>query len=343
MTTSKFASRPGSRSNASCTVARTLCRDDSQPPALRPQPRQYLDDLPERFELLVERLVVAAVCRDEVVDAIRIERPHLRRQPGPADGGREHLFRECRARARSSRRASSRRGSSAPSRSACRRDRTGRRESAPPDRMQRLVLDAHEVEAPGWRSRPCLRPRRDPPAAARCRPGCRSSIVPTSVRTIWRRNESAVISKSRCSPRSCQDAESTVRRKTSCWVSVGVNARKSCSPTQEVGGGGERVEIDPAGVPPASANLERRPLPPTVDAIAIAARAGGVPRMEVGRSLLRSHGRDVVGQQRVQRFGRALDGRPAAHVGADDVAERVDARVRAAGHGDVLRDGEERP
>ena len=35
--------------------------------------------------------------------------------------------------------------------------------------------------------------------------------------------------------------------------------------------------------------------------------------------------------------------RARAHVGADDIADRMDARVRAAGHGHVLRDGEERP
>ena len=47
---------------------------------------------------------------------------------------------------------------------------------------------------------------------------------------MWRRKLSAVISNSSASPRRCHDADCTLRTKTSCWVSVGVNARKSCSP-----------------------------------------------------------------------------------------------------------------
>ena len=48
---------------------------------------------------------------------------------------------------------------------------------------------------------------------------------------MWRRNESAVTSSSSASPRRCQTADSIVRVKTLCCVSVGVNARKSCSPS----------------------------------------------------------------------------------------------------------------
>ena len=58
-----------------------------------------------------------------------------------------------------------------------------------------------------------------------------SSIVPTSVRTMCRRNPFAVIVRSSRSPACSQDAASTSAR-TPCLVSVGVNARKSCSPSR---------------------------------------------------------------------------------------------------------------
>ena len=61
---------------------------------------------------------------------------------------------------------------------------------------------------------------------------CRASIVPTSVRAMCRRNESAVISNAiTSSSTSTHRAAETVRTNTSCCVSVGVKARKSCSPT----------------------------------------------------------------------------------------------------------------
>ena len=48
---------------------------------------------------------------------------------------------------------------------------------------------------------------------------------------MWRRNESAVTVKWSSSPRRSQAAARISRRRTSCWVSVGVNAVKSCAPT----------------------------------------------------------------------------------------------------------------
>ena len=75
------------------------------------------------------------------------------------------------------------------------------------------------------------------PASDRGRPqqaletlGRPSSIVPTSVRTMCRRNESAVTVKWSWSPRRSQPASRISRVNTSCCVSVGVKAVKSCSP-----------------------------------------------------------------------------------------------------------------
>ena len=75
-----------------------------------------------------------------------------------------------------------------------------------------------------------------PPPTAGARPAApgidsgASSIVPTSVRTMCRRNESAVTVKWSSSSRRSQARARISRRKLSCCVSVGVNARKSCSP-----------------------------------------------------------------------------------------------------------------
>ena len=85
---------------------------------------------------------------------------------------------------------------------------------------------------------PSRRPRRAARPASRLAkasggrsPAAVWSIVPTSVRTMWRRNESASMRNTSSSPRCSQAASSTVRRKTWCWVSAGVKARKSCSPS----------------------------------------------------------------------------------------------------------------
>ena len=156
------------------------------------------------------------------------------------------------------------------------------------------------------------------PASERGRPSSRraissgscSIIVPTSVRTMWRRKLSAVISSSSASPRRCQAAARTSRTKTACCVSVGVKARKSCSPT-----GGRRSRrgarlVDRARVPPAAALLERRRRPAPPDPVAVAARPRR-PAARRSRPATSSRGdhREVVGQHRVQRLGGAV--RPA--------------------------------
>ena len=62
------------------------------------------------------------------------------------------------------------------------------------------------------------------------RPVATSSIVPTSTRFMWRMNVSAVIQNSSRSPSSRHSAASTLRSKRVWYVSVGVNAVKSCVP-----------------------------------------------------------------------------------------------------------------
>ena len=66
--------------------------DDAEPAAFGPQPRQHLDHLPERLQLVVQRLVVLAVGGNEVVDAVGRERLHLRDEARAADGRAQHLF-----------------------------------------------------------------------------------------------------------------------------------------------------------------------------------------------------------------------------------------------------------
>ena len=64
---------------------------DPESPPLLVQPLQHLDDAAARLELVVERLVVRAVARDEVVDAGRVERAHLLVERRTADVGEQRL------------------------------------------------------------------------------------------------------------------------------------------------------------------------------------------------------------------------------------------------------------
>ena len=147
---------------------------------------------------------------------------------------------------------------------------------------------------------------------------------------MWRRNESAVISKSRWSPRSCQDADSTTahedfvlrpgRRERAEVVLAGEQRRAR----------GQPLDVERLRPPPAPAHLERAALAPPVQPIAVRPRPRREARVEVRRRFFRQDDRDVVGKSSVQRLGRALERRPAGHVDRDDVAERVHARVRAA-------------
>ena len=98
---------------------------------------------------------------------------------------------------------------------------------------------------------------------------------------MWRRNESAVISNSRLSPRSCQRASSTIRTKTSCCVSVGVKARKSCSPTIIAAAASSRPPVERPRMPERAVHLERRPRRAAPDPVAVAARPRRVARLEV--------------------------------------------------------------
>ena len=68
-----------------------LCRDDPEPPALRPQPRENLEHLLERLERVMERIVVRSVDLDQLVGAVRVELPHLRNEALASDRGRQLL------------------------------------------------------------------------------------------------------------------------------------------------------------------------------------------------------------------------------------------------------------
>ena len=152
---------------------------------------------------------------------------------------------------------------------------------------------------------------------------------------MWRRKLSAVISNRARRRRARHAARSTTRTKTSCWVSVGVNARKSCSPRRSAAARGEPLLVERPRQPPAA------PARSNGDGVAAAARSGsgscasgprsarGSPAAPLGRD-----DGDVVRQDGVERLGRALRRRPALDVDARDLAERVDAGVGAPGDGE---------
>ena len=85
ITTSKIVLEPRQAVEGELDGHAALRRDDAEATALVAQPRQHLDDLPERLQLLVQRLVVLAIGGNEVVDPVGGERVHLRDEAGPAD------------------------------------------------------------------------------------------------------------------------------------------------------------------------------------------------------------------------------------------------------------------
>ena len=96
------------------------------------------------------------------------------------------------------------------------------------------------------------------------------------------------------------------------------------------------LHVERVRQPPRAAAFERRRRAPVEDPVAVAARARREPRAEVVGNELRRHDRDLVRESRVEGLRRPLRRRPALDVHRDDVAERVDARVGSAGHGEPL-------
>ena len=92
ITTAKFVLEPGQPVEREPDGLTPLGGDDPQEAPFVAQARQHLDDLPERLELVVQRLVVLAIGGDEIVDALRRERLHLGEKARPADGRGEHLL-----------------------------------------------------------------------------------------------------------------------------------------------------------------------------------------------------------------------------------------------------------
>ena len=101
---------------------------------------------------------------------------------------------------------------------------------------------------------------------------------------------------------------STMRTKTSCCVSVGVKARKSCSPSSSAAAAFSAARSSGRGCQSErwTSNGERSRRRQI--AVAVRARARREARVEVGRRLLGRDDGDVVGQHGVQRLGGALDG-----------------------------------
>ena len=92
----------------------------------------------------------------------------------------------------------------------------------------------------------------------------------------------------------------------------GVNARKSCSPTSSAAASFRRSTSSGRGYHQRAAHLERRALAPAPDPVAIVRDGREKRAWKSGAASSAGDDRDVVGQHRVQRLGRALDRRAAA-------------------------------
>ena len=166
--------------------------------------------------------------------------------------------------------------------------------------------------------------------------GSCSSIVPTSVRTMWRRNESAVISSSTASPRSCQRASSTVRTKTLVLRLGRGEGAEVVLADQHRGRGAEPLEVERPRMPERAVDLERRALAAAPDAVAVRTRARREARVEArGPPRTRRTARSS-GKNGVQRLDGPLGRRASVDVDRDDVRERVHPGVGAPGD-DELR------
>src|SRR5439155_1755522 len=208
---------------------------DSEPPPLVLEPVEHAIDPGAADEVGVQRFVVRAVDVHQLLHAVGCKGVHLCLETGSADGGHQELVRRLRA-------EDFLRGVPHGDEEVLSQDlgflrtRGTRRESCNPTAGVR-PLRGHQYSTRS-RYKPhggAVEPaslRERPSKSAAMRSGGSSTIVPTSVLTMWRRKLSAVISNSSASPRRCHSAPRTLRLKISCWVSVGVNARKSCSPSR---------------------------------------------------------------------------------------------------------------
>ena len=176
------------------------------------------------------------------------------------------------------------------------------------------------------------------PSSSRAnRSGLACSIVPTSVRTMCRRKESAVTVKWRWSPWRSQAASRTMRRKTSCWLSAGVNALKSCSP-----GSSAAHACEPLGRSTGRGHQSDRlassaeRVDAVEDEVPIRAGGGGEAGVEPLRCLLGREHRDVGRERRVERLRGPVGGRASPDDDARDLPRRVHAGVGATGDGEPL-------
>ena len=141
------------------------------------------------------------------------------------------------------------------------------------------------------------------PSGASCRPACAPCGAGTS-RPRWRKTSS--------SPRCCQAAASTLRRKTACWVSAGVKARKSCSPSSAAAHASSSSCGDLARPVPRARRAQRRGRARAQHAVLVEPRERREARVEPLGSLRAAQHGDVRRQVRVEgRRPRARSpGRP---------------------------------
>ena len=127
---------------------------------------------------------------------------------------------------------------------------------------------------------------------------------------MWRRKLTASIVKCSSSPCSSQAAARTVRSKSVCCVSVGVNAREVVRPRQQRCGGVEGVAVERLRPPQRPPRLERGAHAAPEEPVAVGPRPRGKTGAEAVLGLLREHDGDVVRQCRVERARRTFGGGP---------------------------------
>ena len=149
---------------------------------------------------------------------------------------------------------------------------------------------------------------------------------------MWRRKLTASIVKCSSSPCSSQAAASTVRSKSVCFVSVGVNAVKSCVPGQQRRGRVERSAVERLRPPERPALLER------ASGRYAAATRYRYARDRAEKRALKSAGASSAAttatssrQRRVECLRRPSGGGPPVDAHARHLSRRVDAGVGTAG------------
>src|SRR5437763_2286119 len=296
-------------------------RDDAEPATFSLQLLEDRDDAVEARELRVLRIVVLAVCADELVHPLGIEELHLVREVRAADLREDLVVRKTPAQdsfRRVVERAENRRGGVD--------ERAVEVEEDDREAHPSIVGNAREVQTVRRRCASRFGPR--PPVEQRRefdvvdhRPDERAHHVPQErVGRDLEQQHVAVDDPARVFDGAYERFVLRLRTRERTEVVLADERGRVRL---------ELCDVERSRVPPAPPRLERRPCPASPDAVAVAARPRREAGMKVGRRLLGRDDGDVFGKRRVQRLRRALRRWAAADVDARDISSRMDAGVGA--------------